>query len=141
MATHKLLPGRPVALEALLDQLGILLQRLISLESLFGDMRGRPRSISCKPWSAYLGLPYYGTKSASEMFPETLTPRGRKQSRHLTDSAKEKQQISLVAAIPIPIERGYALREHLCERLGGGSYCLDRQGKTKRPALESGPAF
>jgi len=32
MATHKFFPGRPVALEALLDQLGILLQRIISLE-------------------------------------------------------------------------------------------------------------
>jgi hypothetical protein len=32
MPTHKFLPGRPVALEALLDQLGILLQRIISLE-------------------------------------------------------------------------------------------------------------
>ena len=32
VATHKFLPGRPVALEALLDQLGILLQRIISLE-------------------------------------------------------------------------------------------------------------
>jgi hypothetical protein len=31
VATHKFLPGRPVALEALLDQLGILLQRIISL--------------------------------------------------------------------------------------------------------------
>ena len=28
VATHKFLPGRPVALEALLDQLGILLQRI-----------------------------------------------------------------------------------------------------------------
>jgi len=33
MATHKLLPGRANSLEALLDQLGILLQRKISLES------------------------------------------------------------------------------------------------------------
>ena len=47
MAAHKLLPGRTVALEALLDQLGILLQRLISLESWYGDMRDYPRSISC----------------------------------------------------------------------------------------------
>jgi hypothetical protein len=31
VATHKFLPGRPVALEALLDKLGILLQRIISL--------------------------------------------------------------------------------------------------------------
>jgi hypothetical protein len=34
MAAHKFLPGRPVALEALLDQLGVLLQRIISLELL-----------------------------------------------------------------------------------------------------------
>jgi hypothetical protein len=47
MAAHKLFPGRTVALEALLDQLGILLQRLISLESWCGDMRDYPRSISC----------------------------------------------------------------------------------------------
>jgi len=31
VATHKFLPGRPIALEALLDKLGILLQRIISL--------------------------------------------------------------------------------------------------------------
>src|SRR5258707_12380872 len=60
MAAHKLFPGRSVALEALLDQLGILLQRLISLESWCGDMRSHPRLISCKPRAAYLGLPYYG---------------------------------------------------------------------------------
>jgi len=36
MTAHKFLPGRPVALEALLDQLGILLQRLISLGSCYG---------------------------------------------------------------------------------------------------------
>src|SRR6266481_6213737 len=52
MAAHKLFPGRSVALEALLDQLGILLQRLISLESWYGDMRDYPRSISRKPWAA-----------------------------------------------------------------------------------------
>ena len=33
VATHKFLPGRAVSLEALLDQLGILLQRKISLAS------------------------------------------------------------------------------------------------------------
>jgi hypothetical protein len=31
MAAHKFLPGRPVALEALLDKLGVLLQRIVSL--------------------------------------------------------------------------------------------------------------
>jgi len=35
VAAHKFLPGRAVALEALLDQLGILLQRLISLGSCY----------------------------------------------------------------------------------------------------------
>jgi len=39
MATHKFLPGRPVALEALLDQLGILLQRIISLITCYGARR------------------------------------------------------------------------------------------------------
>src|SRR5260370_25756593 len=37
--THKFLPGRPVALEALLDQLGILLQRIISLSTCYGARR------------------------------------------------------------------------------------------------------
>jgi hypothetical protein len=37
MTAHKFLPGRTVALEALLDQLGILLQRIISLETRYGD--------------------------------------------------------------------------------------------------------
>src|SRR2546430_7320438 len=36
VATHKFLPGRPVALEALLDQLGILLQRIFSLMTCYG---------------------------------------------------------------------------------------------------------
>src|SRR5260370_7814024 len=31
VSAHKFLPGRPVALEALLDQLGILLQRIFTL--------------------------------------------------------------------------------------------------------------
>jgi hypothetical protein len=34
MLTYKLLPGRAISLEALLDQLGFLLQRKISLESI-----------------------------------------------------------------------------------------------------------
>ncbi len=52
MASHKLFLGRTVAVEALLDQLGILLQRFISLESWYGDMRDYPRSIPRKPWAA-----------------------------------------------------------------------------------------
>src|ERR1700687_2049214 len=78
IAAHTLLPGRSVAPDAVLDQWGILLQRLISLESWYGDMRSHPRSVSCKPWAAYLGLPYYGTKSAPEMLPLGRCPRGRR---------------------------------------------------------------
>ena len=37
MTAHKFLPGRTVALKALLDQLGVLLQRIISLETRYGD--------------------------------------------------------------------------------------------------------
>jgi hypothetical protein len=37
MTAHKFLPGRTVALEALLDQLGVLLQRIFSLETRYGD--------------------------------------------------------------------------------------------------------
>src|SRR5713101_4814844 len=39
VTTHKFLPGRPVALEALLDQLGILLQRIFSLITCYGARR------------------------------------------------------------------------------------------------------
>ena len=37
VTAHKFLPGRTVALEALLDQLGVLLQRIISLVTRYGD--------------------------------------------------------------------------------------------------------
>ncbi len=100
MAAHKLLPGRTVALEALLDQLGILLQRLISLESWYGDMRDYPRSISRKPRAAYLGLPYYGTKSACEMFPLAPNPVAAKQSPHLNQQPKERQEMSEHKPLP-----------------------------------------
>jgi hypothetical protein len=94
MATHKLLPGRTVALEALLDQLGILLQRLISLESWYGDMRDYPRSISRKPWGSHLGLPYYGTKSATEMFPQALaTPWPESNGRILLIHRKKHNDV------------------------------------------------
>src|SRR5258707_3786800 len=55
--THKFLPGRPVALEALLDQLGILLQRIISLITCYGARRVcEPASLSkaaLQPLSAF----------------------------------------------------------------------------------------
>src|SRR5262245_25171377 len=49
VATHKFLPGRPVALEALLDQLGILLQRIFSLNTCYGARRVCSRSFSPGP--------------------------------------------------------------------------------------------
>src|SRR6266404_4261876 len=90
MAAHKLFPGRTVALEALLDQLGILLQRLISLESWYGDMRDHPRSISRKPWAAISACHTMERKvplKCSLWHP----PRGRKQSPHLTHRVSERQ--------------------------------------------------
>jgi hypothetical protein len=45
VATHKLLPGRAISLEALLDQLGILLQRKISLESTRASLGATPVKI------------------------------------------------------------------------------------------------
>jgi hypothetical protein len=42
---HKLLPGRAISLEALLDQLGILLQRKISLESTRASLGATPVKI------------------------------------------------------------------------------------------------
>jgi hypothetical protein len=45
MATHKLLPGRAISLEALLDQLGVLLQRKISLESTRASLGTTPVKI------------------------------------------------------------------------------------------------
>src|SRR5260370_27849366 len=53
MATHKFLPGRPVALEALLDQLGVLLQRIISLCTYSGARRVcEPASLSKAVWQS-----------------------------------------------------------------------------------------
>jgi hypothetical protein len=52
VAAHKLLPGRTVALEALLDQLSILLQRIISLESCPDAVNVRKLSTSaCQLWN------------------------------------------------------------------------------------------
>src|SRR5260370_25527752 len=62
VSAHKFLPGRPVALEALLDQLDVLLQRIVSLIAYYGARRAsesatrsvaRWQSISaCQLWNA-----------------------------------------------------------------------------------------
>src|SRR5258706_16350869 len=61
MATHKFLPGRPVALEALLDQLGILLQRIISLKTCYGARRVCEPALSQKPFGSPSRPANYGT--------------------------------------------------------------------------------
>ena len=53
VTTHKFLPGRPVALEALLDQLGILLQAKLAPCSM------SPRTMILQV--VYSSLPNYGT--------------------------------------------------------------------------------
>ena len=74
MAAHKFL--RTVALEALLDQLGILLQ--LSIASKPG---GRPmHSLD----GLHLGLPYNGTKSACKKFPGLCTLAADRRWAHLT---------------------------------------------------------
>jgi len=49
--TYKLLPGGAISLEALLDQLGILLQRKISLESTRASLGATPLKIYQLAWS------------------------------------------------------------------------------------------
>jgi len=61
MATHKFLPGRPVALEALLDQLGILLQRIIGLKTGYGARRVCEPALSQRPAGSPSRPANYGT--------------------------------------------------------------------------------
>src|SRR5882762_7947399 len=61
VATHKFLPGRPVALEALLDQLGILLQRIFSLITCYGARRVCESASLSKPSGSPSRPANYGT--------------------------------------------------------------------------------
>ena len=75
VATHKFLPGRPVALEALLDQLGILLQRIFSLIICYGARRVcEPAFLSKKNRLAvHLGLPTMERKMLPKCSPQDQT--------------------------------------------------------------------
>ena len=84
VSAHKFLPGRPVALEALLDQLGILLQRIISLLTCYGARRlcesarrGGPSGSPSRPAN-------YGTQNAPQMFPLDHGLTADRYVRHLT---------------------------------------------------------
>jgi hypothetical protein len=53
VSAHKFLPGRPIALEALLDQLGVLLQRIISLIACYGARRAsESATLSMATWQS-----------------------------------------------------------------------------------------
>src|SRR6266568_5697347 len=53
VSAHKFLPGRPVALEALLDQLGVLLQRIVSLIACYGARRAsESATLSMASWQS-----------------------------------------------------------------------------------------
>jgi len=74
VATHKFLPDRPVALEALLDQLGILLQRIFSLMTCYGARRAcEPASLSKNRLAVHLGLPTMERKMLSKCSPQDQT--------------------------------------------------------------------
>src|SRR5260370_5370401 len=67
VSAHKFLPGRPVALEALLDQLGILLQRIFSLIACYGARRAsESATLSVAQLAVHLGLPTMERKLPSK---------------------------------------------------------------------------
>src|SRR2546425_337405 len=74
MATHKFLPGRPVALEALLDQLGVLLQRIISLITCCGARRVcESASLSKAVWQSIPACQLWNVK-CSRNVPRGISP-------------------------------------------------------------------
>jgi hypothetical protein len=92
VTTHKFLPGRPVALEALLDQLGILLQRFISLITCYGARRVcKPAALSKSRLAAHLGLPTMERKMLSKCSPKDQTLVANRSDSHLTHQRCETQ--------------------------------------------------
>src|ERR1700686_1190157 len=72
--THKFLPGRPVALEALLDQLGVLLQRLISLITCYGARRVcESASLSKAAWQSISACQLWNVKCSPNV-PRGISP-------------------------------------------------------------------
>src|SRR6195256_7080338 len=91
--THKFLPGRPVALEALLDQLGILLQRIVSLLTCYGARRVcEPAALSKSRLAVHPGLPTMERKMLPKCSPrdQPLTPD--RSNRHLTQQVAQRQE-------------------------------------------------
>jgi len=93
VATHKFLPGRPVALEALLDQLGILLQRIFSLMTCYGARRVcEPASLSKNRLAVHLGLPTMERKMLSKSSPRDQSLIANRSAGHLTQHARKRQE-------------------------------------------------
>jgi hypothetical protein len=85
VSAHKFLPGRPVALEALLDQLGILLQRIISLITCYGARRVcEPAPLSKSRPAVHLGLPTMERKMLLKCSPRGQGLTADRSVRHLT---------------------------------------------------------
>src|SRR5712664_3563565 len=85
VTTHKFLPGRPFALEALLDQLGILLQRIFSLITCYGARRVcESAALSKSRLAAHLGLPTMERKMLSKCSPRDQTLIANRSDSHLT---------------------------------------------------------
>src|SRR5882757_3416996 len=82
--THKFLPGRPFALEALLDQLGILLQRIISLFNLLRCKASCKSARRGGPSGSHLGLPTMERKVLPKCSPRDQTLTANRSVRHLT---------------------------------------------------------
>jgi len=81
--THKFLPGRPVALEALLDQLGILLQRIMSLITCYGARRVcEPASLSKAVWQSISACQLWNVKCSRKVPSGSLI--ANRSARHLT---------------------------------------------------------
>jgi hypothetical protein len=98
MTAHKFLPGRPVALEALLDQLGILLQRIISLEY---PLRCKGDRFPQLRKAANLGLPLMERKLQVKC--SLYLPAGGQQSEqpecvHITEVGAEIQDATVAAS-------------------------------------------
>ena len=92
VTTHKFLPGRPVALEALLDQLGFLLQRIISLITCYGARRVcEPAALSKSRLAAHLGLPTMERKMLPECSPKDQTLVAYRSDSHLTQQPPKTQ--------------------------------------------------
>jgi hypothetical protein len=108
VATHKFLPGRPVALEALLDQLGILLQRIFSLINLLRCKACLRVGFSLiSRLAVHLGLPTMERKMLPKCSPrdQPLTPdRSVLSGILLTVPARDKR-INQVEAIRARISK------------------------------------